>query len=177
MHPSAKQVRDLFDYDAHTGILTRRVYRHGGKGPPIYGRLATTHDKSTGYLKCNVENRNWLAHRVIWLWVTGEWPTSNIDHDDTDKTNNRWKNLRVATQSQNIGNSKHRINNTSGYKGVFFCEGNKTNPWRAVISAHGQTHHLGYFSDQMLAVAAYDHAAIRLFGEFARANLTGERLT
>jgi hypothetical protein len=107
-----------------------------------------------------------MAHRLAYLYMTGEWPPAGIDHRDTNRSNNRWNNLRAATQLQNSTNSSIRIDNTSGYKGVYWHIGARK--WRAQIVSKGKIHLLGYFSTPQAAHRAYCEAAIRLHGEFAR---------
>src|ERR1051326_8239763 len=98
--------------------------------------------------------------------MKGRWGRPTIDHRDGDRTNNRWDNLRRATSSQNNANRCRPRNNTSGYKGVFFCR--KSRKWRACVCKNGKTKHLGGFLTPQEAHNAYVVAARKLHGEFAR---------
>ena len=90
-----------------------------------------------------------------------------IDHINGCGLDNRRTNLRLATAAQNAWNSKKR-NPRSGYKGVWFA-GDK-GLWRAAIVCHGRRIHLGYFTDKIDAARAYDAAARKYYGEFAKLN-------
>lgn len=93
-----------------------------------------------------------------------------IDHRDGDGLNNRRRNLRPATSHQNQCNQPRRKDNTSGFKGVFWDK-NKSK-WRARIWFRGLNQSLGYFEDPTVAAKAYDEAARRFHGEFARCNFS-----
>jgi hypothetical protein len=98
------------------------------------------------------------AHRVIWLWVTGEWPEHDIDHKDRDALNNRWKNFRLATPLVNASNRDLSRNNTSGTRGVYWdkwCE-----RWKVAFDHK----HYGYFDRKEDAV----YAATRIEGSRRR---------
>ena len=73
---------------------------------------------SKGYLIGNILGKSYLAHRVAWYYMTGEWPANEIDHIDHDKTNNRWNNLRCVTSGENHKNKPMFSNNKSGTTGV-----------------------------------------------------------
>jgi len=105
----------------------------------------------------------------IWRlrWMTGEWPKDKIDHRDTVRSNNRWSNLREATQADNLHNTGDYATNTSGRKGVSWCKSKYK--WRSSIMDRGRYMHLGYFDNIENAAAAYERAARELHGEFARA--------
>jgi hypothetical protein len=101
--------------------------------------------------------------------VTGEWPPERleVDHKDCDPSNNRWDNLRLATASQNQANKKVSRANTSGFKGVSWHKDDKR--WRAQIRMGGKKVHLGSFDTPESAHRAYSEAAMKHYGEFARA--------
>jgi hypothetical protein len=102
-------------------------------------------------------------HRVI----MGAPSNALVDHRDGDSLNNQRYNLRVCTKSQNLCNRSATRSNTSGYKGVF-KQGEKY--WMARISVGGRAIYLGNFNTPEAAAHAYDAAAIKYHGEFARLN-------
>ena len=94
--------------------------------------------------------------------------TTAASDRDCDGLNNRRSNLRLATPSQNMQNSRIPSNNSSGFKGAFWHK--RERKWQAQIKLNGKKKHLDYFDTVEEAAAAYDKAAIELFGEFARPN-------
>lgn len=91
-----------------------------------------------------------------------------VDHKDKNKLNCQKHNLRICTQSQNLGNTGLFRNNTSGYKGVSFYR--RYNKWTAHINKNGKKFFIGYFKCPIAAAKAYDHEASVHFGEFAHLN-------
>jgi hypothetical protein len=120
-----------------------------------------------GYISVGIDARSFLAHRVIWVLVTGEDPGNLLDHKDTDKSNNRWLNLRKATKQQNGCNRGVPANSKTGIKGVSWDQAR--NKFFASISLNGKTKALGRFDSADEARAAYAQAAKSLHGEFAKA--------
>ena len=108
-----------------------------------------------------------LMHRVILARALGRplAPHEQVDHIDGNGLNNRRENLRIATAAQNQRNAKLRIDNTSGYKGVYFDKRKKK--WRGLIKFNQKTIHLGSYATPEAAHEAYCKAAKELFGEFA----------
>lgn len=160
-----ERVRECLKYDLESGILTWIVstsnrVKVGGRA----GWLG-----KNGYWYVDLDGKSYLVSRIIWLYMTGAWPAANIDHRDRDSTNNRWKNLREATYSQNEMNKGLRGglrgSNTSGIKGVSFDKA--SGKWAADIKARGVRYRLGRFSDKEEAAASYKTAALKLHGEFA----------
>ena len=88
-----------------------------------------------------------------------------VDHRDGDGLNNHRENLRVATHTENIRNSRKSSANTSGYKGV--CWHKRDLKWMVQIGDNGKLINLGYFDDIEDAAAAYREAATKYHGEFA----------
>lgn len=89
-----------------------------------------------------------------------------IDHINGNPLDNRKANLRFASHTQNVCNSKIRSDNTSGFKGVHWFP--HKNRWVAVICVEGKNRCLGYFREKEDAARAYEQAAHKYFGEFAR---------
>lgn len=105
-----------------------------------------------------------LLHRFILQAPDG----SLVDHENRNGLDCRKSNLRLCTKSQNNVNSLRRKDNQSGYKGVDWHQGDRI--WRARIQLEHRRIELGYFHTAEEAARAYDAAALRLFGEFARPN-------
>lgn len=160
------EIRRLFSYDNDTGILAWKVSRSncvriGQEAGSVQGK------DDWPYRTVSVNGVHYMAHHLIWYFVTGEWPHGFlVDHRDGNGLNNRWLNLRRATFSQNVCNSKLGRSNTSGFKGVSFDR--KSGRWHAQIMLDRKQKHLGRFPTPELAHAAYCHAAERLHGDFAR---------
>lgn len=120
-----------------------------------------------GYIQINLlDGSQRKAHRLAWLYMTGEFPNGILDHIDGDRTNNKWDNLREVTYSQNSMNSRFRKNNTSGYKGVSFDK--KYQKYEAYIWKQNKKTNLGYFDSPEDAHAAYAKASEIIHGEYAR---------
>jgi hypothetical protein len=115
-------------------------------------------------LVIHVDGERHLGNRLAWLYVTGEWPRAGVDHRDGDPTNDRWANLRLATQQQNNRNARKPRHNTTGLKGAYRCR----DKFRASISVNDRAVHLGVFDTAEAAHAAYCAAAVQYGGEFAR---------
>lgn len=157
---TAERLRELLHYDPETGTFTRRVTT---SSRAIAGDVAGT-GNDRGYTRLKVNNRSYRAHRLAWLYMTGEWPELQIDHVNGDRADNRWANLREAAPHQNRANSKPTIRNKCGIKGVRWHYGK----WSVEITAKGIRHYIGRFNKLSEAAEAYAAAADRYHGEFAR---------
>jgi hypothetical protein len=161
---TAARLRELISYEPETGNWTWLVKRNNRT--PATSPAGCLH-KSSGYLIIKVDNVAYQAHQLAHLYMTGSWAeTEMLDHKDTDRSNCKWENIRPATRSENLANSKRRADNTSGYKGV---EQHGLR-WKARIRVHGVLRHIGYFDSPEEASAAYAKEAIIAFGKFARAS-------
>lgn len=127
-------------YDPDTGTFTRL------KGMGKVGRITTN-----GYLQVMVIGERHMAHRLAWLYMYGEWPSTQLDHINQDRLDNRIENLRLASNKQNGENVRLFKHNTSGYRGVSRKPSGK---WVADIKQHGKTIHLGLFQCKAQAARA-----------------------
>jgi hypothetical protein len=114
------------------------------------------------YATCGENYKQILLHRFIMLEPAG----SEIDHVDGNGLNNTRANLRICSHSLNMKNRKIPKNNKTGYKGVSFTK----RCYRAYIEVDGKKISLGCFSNSKSAAIAYNNAASKYFGEFARLN-------
>ena len=93
-----------------------------------------------------------------------------VDHCNGDKLDNRRKNLRLCTNSQNQAN-RHVSRGVSAFKGVTWQKRpNGRGMWKAVLIVGGTAMYLGTFKTDLAAAGAYNEAALRHFGEFAHLN-------
>ena len=91
------------------------------------------------------------------------------DHINGNSLDNRKANLRPATRQQNCWNNrKRRPKSLSIYKGVSYSS--RGRPWKAMLTVNGKAIYLGSFETQIQAAKAYDEAAKKYFGEFAKLN-------
>jgi hypothetical protein len=130
------------------------------------GEISGWVESITGYRHICIDGCTYKAHRLAYLYMTGEWPKDQIDHINMDKNDNRWGNLRAATRSQNMANTRARTDNISGFKGVVWMK--RQHEWAARIGVNGKQIHLGYFDKPHVAYAAVCVASRKHFGDFAR---------
>ena len=155
-----KQVWEKFSYDGEEGVLRHRHTHWGRKREGKVLKALT--DK--GYVVVYINGKNYFAHRIIWLWVYGEFPEAGIDHVNRNRADNRLDNLREATQKQNLANRSKSRCNTSGYVGV--ARKKDTRGWVATCKFEGKNKHLGVFDTAEEASEAYQAFASQLRGAF-----------
>lgn len=154
------QLLYVLEYDCNSGLFTwlRPQARRNKKG-----MIAGCLDKS-GYWHIQLFGKTFLAHRLAWLYVTGNWPENQIDHIDRNRSNNSFLNLRAATNSQNCRNSKINSLNTSGIKGVHWNF--KMKKWQAYVYVENKKIHVGTFDSIELANSAVIKARNKHHKEF-----------
>ena len=143
------ELKQLFHYDPETGLFTwitspaRRV-----KIGDIAGCLTVA-----GYLSIQIHRKQYLAHRLAWLYIHGKFPVHQIDHINHNRSDNRLCNLRAVTHQQNHFNQSTRKDNSSGYQGVSWQT--HTHKYRASIQLNNRKIHLGFHDCPKKAHEAY----------------------
>lgn len=144
---SIDALRQELSYDPETGVFRwlrssagRRVGEVAGSGRNEY--------RSIG-----IQGKKFQAHRLAFAYMTGAWPADFVDHVNGVRDDNRWANLRPATQSENSCNQRQakRRDNSSGLLGV----SRHGNAWKAQIGLNGKNTYLGSFATLELAHDAY----------------------
>lgn len=120
--------------------------------------------QKSGYVVCGVAGKTYYVHRVIYLMHNNHMP-EQVDHIDTNRSNNKIDNLRAATQQQNSCNGKLKTSNTSGVKGVYFNK--RKQRWHARVSYYYKEIHVGYFKTLEEAEKAVKEKRDELHMEFA----------
>jgi hypothetical protein len=137
-----------FKYDHLTGQFERIKTVRGGKLGPV-GTL-----NHLGYIEIPFKQKRYSAHRMAWLYMTKKWPVHMIDHINGKRNDNRFENLREATNAENHHNLKApRKDNASGFLGVY--KRSDRNKWSAQIKHHGKLIFIGNFDSPEKAYEAY----------------------
>lgn len=158
------KLKSRLSYDPDTGLFTW-ISKASGNSRVKIGQVAGTKDDK-GYVVIKLEGKVYKAHRLAFLYMTGEWPDHFIDHRDLDPGNNRWANLREATNADNQAN--RLPSGQSGAKGVVWHK--KDKKWQAQLTRDGKTIYLGQYDSMAQAAMVYRTAARDLHGEYARAS-------
>lgn len=140
-----KELKESLHYNPNTGIFTRLKSGGTAKKGSVAGGL-----NNRGYIHIRVGGKKHLAHRLAFLYMTGKFPEDQIDHINHIRDDNRWLNLRKATNQDNKKNSTLYKNNTSGTAGVRWHKPSKR--WEARIGVNCKLKNLGTFVDRFEAI-------------------------
>lgn len=122
-----KETGEFFDSNGVEIVFSKHISSSSGKS----------------YFIKNIDGKSYLAHRLAFYLVKGEWPENQIDHIDGNGLNNKWENLRHATHSENQRNRKLNKNNKSGFCGCYWNKREKK--WRAQAMVNGKMTYIGSF--------------------------------
>ena len=147
------RLREVLSYDPETGVFTWRMAR--GRSPA--GAIAGSVRKGSGRREINIDGRHYRSHRLAWFYMTGEWPAELVDHRNRQPEDDRWNNLREATNTQNTHNSVRK----AGASGMVGARAMPNGRFRSEIRVAGGRKCLGTFATMNDAVAAYAAAKAR----------------
>lgn len=153
---SLTSLRKLLSYNRGTGLFRWKVRPRLGK-VKIGDVAGGAHHQ--GYIHVTINRRKYLAHRLAWLYVYGEWPQHEIDHLDGNRSNNKIKNLREASDKINSHNRRrHNKNNSIGLLGVYRHRGK----FKSMIGVDWKIKYIGVFDTKEEAHKAYLEAKRKL---------------
>lgn len=155
------EIKEILSYDPNTGIFTLL----NASSNPRKNKAGVNKPNSGGYVMVRYGQKRTYAHRLAFLFMTGEIPNAFIDHIDGNPSNNAWSNLRVATKAQNTYNRKTYSTNKSGVKGV--CWNGSLRKWQAAIKYQYKNIYLGLYEKIEDAAEVVRLKRIELHGEFA----------
>lgn len=137
-------------YDPATGIFTRK--QKDGTWRPTGGI-----HRATGYRVIGINHRPYLAHRLTFLYETGEWPVGTVDHINGDRADNRWLNMRDVPIGINAQNRRVAQSNSSGgLLGVSHWPNRRgQKKYVAQVALNGQRVHCSYHATPEAAHEAY----------------------
>lgn len=136
-------LKSILHYNSEIGIFTWLI---APKRTQLkIGDVARGLCKSTGYIQIKLNGKRYLAHRLAWLYMFGNFPSNDIDHINHNRSDNRIVNLRCVTRQENMQNRTMQNNNVSGFTGV--CWHKHSNKWRAYIKIDGKMKELGLFTN------------------------------
>lgn len=134
-----EKLLDVLRFDEKSGRFFWNVKRRGIS----VGQEAGSAD-AYGYGQIRIDGEIYKEHHLVWLYLTGEWPNSQIDHINHQRRDNRPENLRPADNAENHKNRPMQRNNKTGVVGVYK---DKLGGYNAYISVDGKRIHLGRFKN------------------------------
>lgn len=151
------RLKELLHYNPDSGIFTWLASR---RGRAKIGCEAGTilQARRTYYRVIGIDGDLHKAHRLAWLYIHGQLPANQIDHEDGNGLHNWSSNLRDVTNRENQRNARLRSDNTSGTAGVYFVKGRSK--WRAQIRTESGNKHLGLFTNIEDAISARQAADV-----------------
>lgn len=147
------RLHEVITYNSKTGIFRWKVSRYGCKAGTVAG-----YKRTDGYIAIVIDNKLYLAHRLAWFYVHGYFPENGLDHINQIRDANWIKNLREVSRACNLRNSKDRVDNTSGVKGVYWHK--QAKKWHARIVINNKQIYLGLFTTKLAAAVARHEAEI-----------------
>lgn len=134
------ELKKLLTYHKSTG----KFYWKNDRGGICKGTEAGSLH-GTGYVYIRINKKAYLAHRLAWFYVTGQWPEFQVDHKNRVRSDNRFKNLGDLSGSKNCLNRKPRKGSRSGVTGVAWKS--RDNKWMVYVEQNKVRVNLGTYTD------------------------------
>ena len=140
------RLKELLHYDPETGNWMWLQDKSSARCGDEAGTVTTQ-----GYRVVKLDGKLHRLHRLAWLYITGSWPLSTVDHINGVRLDNRWANLRTVSQRSNCTNkAAHRAGRLPG---CYYWQARGR--WRATVSINGQSTHIGMYATEQEAHQAY----------------------
>ena len=166
------RLRELLHYNEASGVF---IWKRRPETKPTdktwnkryAGKVAGNRNVSHGYVVIDIDGKPRFAHRMAFLYMTGDVP-AYVDHVNGMRHDNRWSNIRPCNAVQNAANKTVRNDSSTGLKGVHLHKKrlHHVKPFQARLKRRS----LGYFATAEEAHAAYFAAHKAASGDFARAS-------
>lgn len=142
-----ERLREVLSYDESSGEFTRKIATaRRSKVGEIAGSI-----NAEGYRYIRIDGGNYKANRLAVFYVSGEWPSGQVDHINGKKADDRIENLRVCSPAEN---SQNRASPKGAYKA------SKGNRFVSFVTTNGKRSYLGKFATEEEARAAYSSAKL-----------------
>ena len=152
---SQETLKSQVRYDPISGEFYR-IARPKGSNAPL--GLIATKPTDQGYIRIRIFGKKYMAHRLAYLYMMGEWP-DQIDHQDRNRSNNKWGNLTNSSDKLNRKNTSLRKRNNTGVAGVTWSE--KRKRYIARVTCNYEQIWLGQFKTLEEAIEARSKANVK----------------
>ena len=148
---SQEDLKKEFSYCPDTGVFTRL----------ISGKQSGWISMHCGieYIKIKIYGVSYYAHRLAFLYMTGDMPKEQVDHINGKGTDNRWCNIRAVSNLLNQRNRSMPKSNKSGIQGVSWSK--RRSAWRVQISLNSKCKEIGVFNNIFDAACAIKNAYVK----------------
>jgi hypothetical protein len=155
-----KELKEYLQYNPDTGEfiwLKSPVKRMIGK---IAGYI-----NDSGYISIQLNNIQYRAHRLAFLYMKGSFPIDQVDHLDKIRSNNKWDNLVESSQAENQLNKHNNIDKRSGF--TYIVGRSTTKTWTVRLpkkfTTEGKSElYIGSFKNLEEAIEALECALIKV---------------
>ena len=155
--PTQEMLNELFDYDG-INLVARKA-----RGTLKIGDIVGSKDVRKGYIRARVNNKAYLVHRLIWKLIYGSEPSSEIDHINGVRHDNRLDNLRLSSKKDNMSNITKPYKSKTGIKGITKI---KNNIFKVLYYVDGKMTYFGTYKNLKEATDASRKACKELGRNF-----------